>query len=470
MLATSVSFAWTFDDFLYFADSIKGEVSGFDPSINKIKAQETAIRNLIGNTNFTGFVCQGPNPNDGSCNLYCFDGPLRITSKSSTNLNFQFTTASTANRCVKINIYSSGNPSKNQWQSLSSFFIYPSNWGSYGLFETSNDWTDWTGCWFQNKYVAPYYGPVFTPVNNGYIPVTNSIGATYNFIRLPYYPYGQNDVTLGYITNYDGVYALNGYFGPYTYSSGDGNIVDGSLNTFNYNYYYGTYNHGLCFDSSTGRVYVNKNRLYNKQGFNLSLNYQLNLSDNDSTYFYEDGNYYSYIGYVFPSSGDLISQDLPDYTEINAFINSFGDFVNPDSEDEQNIDYMLNNTFNFSGNFLSGDFFSGDLLGNLGFDDDYLNNDYSVFVYRVYREFLSSMGSSDTNSYVTFSIHGHTYTYYANDFAVPNGPLKTFISMFLICILFMLLVYQLHFIIIALTTLDIFGLSRSFDQNHTIFM
>lgn len=459
-LFQSCSYAWTFDDFLYFAESIKGQNVNFDKSINVLINNQNKIRSVIGSINYSSFVCTNPNPNGGYAEFHFYLNPLQISYNNGQNIGFTYTDSNSAYRDNLFSVnYNNGNVTRTQWQSTSSWSIN----NAYGLVDTSNNWTNWGNGYFNNRYVEPYTGPVFSPSNNGNINVVAPNGQSESMLRLPFSYSGQNDWTLGYLSDFKDVYQIHGYFGPMVFVSGE-LYTEGYQNTFLYDKYYGINNNNLIFDKSSGRISINKNSLLNKQAYNLYLSYTL-----DSTSTSEDigdFNYYAYYYNLSISSGDLMSPDLNSTVDV-SIVRALTDYFNFNSGDADSLNYVLDsNIFNFS---LSGDLFSGDIALKMGYKD-YFDNDYSSFIYSIYRNVLTLLSEEGTNSHITFSLRGNTYNIYARDFRVPDGALKSFIRLFLISGYVYLIYLQIHSIILAITILDFNSLLHSFDRDHSFFM
>lgn len=317
--------------------------------------------------------------------------------------------------------------------------------------------------YIQNVYIEPYTGPVFSPSNNGNINVVAPNGQSESMLRLPFSYSGQNDWTLGYLSDYKDVYQIHGYFGPMFFVSGE-LYTEGYQNTFLYDKYYGVNNNNLVFDKSSGRISINKNSLLNKQAYNLYLSYTLDLTS--TTEDIGDFNYYAYYYNLSISSGDLMSPDLNSTVDV-SIVRALTDYFNFNSGDADSLNYVLDsNIFNFS---LSGDLFSGDIALKMGYKD-YFDNDYSSFIYSIYRNVLTLLSEEGTNSHITFNLRGNTYNIYARDFSVPDGALKSFIRLFLISGYVYLIYLQIHSIIFAITILDFNSLLHSFDRDHSFFM
>lgn len=454
---TSCSYAWTIDEFINYTTQLANDSNTptyIKNACNKVLQHETTVRwhyNTNGN-NATSITLGVSNTNNNYFIIYLSTGNQNV-SYNSLGL--------VLNANVGRIIFDSYN--NGRFSSGSSSGSYGSGL-CYGLLDTTSSIN--SAYYVNNYYIPPYTGPTFTPTNNGYISVTNSLGNSENFIRLPFYYSGQHDITLGYVTNFDNVYAINGYFGPFVYSSGDGNIVESYKNVFNYNYYLGYKSKNLYFDSSTGRVSIDYNALLNMQGYNLYLNYQFDRTD-DSITFYE-GDYYAYFGNTFPSSGDLLSADLNTTLDI-GWINAFGDLTDFDYNTKNNIDYNLNSLLG-TGSFWSGDIFSGDILGKIGYQD-YFDNDYSLFIYTIYQNVLDIFTTNTMyNEGITISVHDWSTTIYPSDFTIPDCAIKTFVRILFITGIMFLLVQQFHSLLLRISTYDLIGTVKSFDREHTFFM
>lgn len=308
--------------------------------------------------------------------------------------------------------------------------------------------------------------PIFTPIDyNGYVSVTSN-GVTVAIPRLIFSYTGQSYFTLGYLSNYkdnNEFYNLDGNFGPYVTDD----IIDGSMASFHFDYENGALNGSLAFNYDTGAISIKATKLIDLQTYNLYLQYSaFNGTYQDLGSFDYYATYYT----THVTSGELISPDLNSTVDI-GFVNALDDFFDYDNVNSGDLDYMLNsNIFNFttSGDLYSGDLFSGDIFNKLGFFGK-SNNKYDLFIYRIYKNILNVLGSN-TDYSITISYRNFSKTLHGSDFYVPSGPLKTFISLFLLGGIVILFYQQLHSIYIMLVTFDIFGFVKNTDHEHSFFM
>lgn len=163
---------------------------------------------------------------------------------------------------------------------------------------------------------------------------------------------------------------------------------------------------GLSF-TGDGTLYINNSQVYYEQGYNLSLDL-----DGENI-----GNYYLYfLPYGSNKvSGDLYSPDL-DSNEYLDIVQNLQDLISI-----INVGEIYDNSF-------SGD--SGDvLLGTLDYKE--YDNDYSNYISTTLMSLKETMlGSGDVA--FSFNFMGNNMTVHSNDFYVPNGVLKFFVTSFLV--------------------------------------
>lgn len=465
-LLQSCSYAWTWQDFKTYSDQLRNDSSvpgdirtGCNQLLNNISLIESRLSsNGINLEDYNYFLIEYTSSYPGTLglNLYSTINSYSYTTNTCTLSNVN-------GRQVGIYNLRSGGYTISYNNSKTGNAVFNASGVKNKLWGLIIDASNYGGFYLNDKYIPPYTGPVFSPSNNGNINVVAPNGQSESMLRLPFSYSGQNDWTLGYLSDYKDVYQIHGYFGPMVFASGE-LYTEGYLNTFIYDKYYGVNNNNLIFDKSSGRISINKNSLLNKQAYNLYLSYTL-----DSTSTSEDigdFNYYAYYYNLSISSGDLMSPDLNSTVDV-SIVRALTDYFNFYSGDADSLNYVLDsNIFNFS---LSGDLFSGDIALKMGYKD-YFDNDYSSFIYSIYRNVLTLLSDEGTNSHITLNLRGNTYNIYARDFSVPDGALKSFIRLFLITGYVYLIYLQIHSIIFAITILDFNSLLHSFDRDHSFFM
>lgn len=463
MLYGSCSFAYTIDDFISFTSQVRDLNSNFNTCTNQILNNSESLKRDLSSYNPTTIIVTNAN---------------WTASFNTTILRFRSTP-------IKIDIYTnsisiqSAYRNRSQWyealflngvwqvSNASSDIQSCANTSTFGLIDLDNQSFDnWYNNYFNGKFIPPYTGPVFTPSNNGTIQVIASNNLSENMTRLPFTYSGQSDWTLGYLTDYDGVYSIFGNFGPMFYREGQ-LYTEAYQNAFSYNIYSGTNNGGLLFDPTTGRISIKREKLVNKQAFSLLLQYRLN--NGDVVEDIGDYHYYAYFYNLNISSGDLMSPELNSTVDI-GMLNALDEYFNYSSGDSDNINYSINELLNFSGDLFSGDLFSGDILGKIGYNNYSSRNEYSLTLYDFYRRIIGVLMDDSTSSYIEFQYRGNTYRYNSSDFKTPDSAFKTFVSGFIIVLFSIGIVKRLAVLFKRMAILDYVGISKSFDVDDSNFL
>lgn len=355
LILGSSCYAYTPNDVLAVLTILKdkGVISGL-PTDYQGNSAWVGFTQSLGNTNNKGYaiVVTGNNNNNYYNNVVSLYAP-----RGNTIVNHNFYPNEWASYVDGVN-----------WLSQYNFHNNMSNWNS-GLLD-SNKYNiiyayttiDINTNSLQLSAFEEYGGNYlsgsfeFNPTTtSGYINITAN-GVTESFIRRPF-SYSVNNTRLGYISNPDDFYAIEGYLSYFIDISGDSNVLETIAGfTKNQN---GIYSNNL-FITSQGEITVKTSKLLNMQGVALYFRYK---EDVNSSYEYSDEYYYyTYFYGTNPESGDLISPDLNSTADV-GLVNALSDFFNTDSG-ESNVPYIINSVFpsgdvNFSGDFLP----SGDIFG-----------------------------------------------------------------------------------------------------------
>lgn len=477
---TSVSYAYTLDDLFEYSDQLYN-TTGIYTNVKKaskvILDYETQIRTMYNNNNVnaSSFVVIYSDLGYGMIQISLnfsnsSNVPMSIASSSSridwssysTYWNKYIVLYNGGSSTYSLTYYGSGTNINNGGSSYNN---------TYGLVLTS-----YTGPFYnynlQNNYIAPIEPPQysFIPYNNETVRVVLSNTLSGDSLKLPF-SYNDEWVKIGYIENWQDLDGFSMGWGPILYTSGD-ETYGNTTAYVTYDKKNGTLSNGLItfMNIDSGNVFINTDTLYDRQLYTLYIdahigdNYfpiYLNGSEYDPTFYA----YFRTTDISVPSNNSGISNEY--YQSLPPSLTGFLSSTNTDFNDVQknNIDYYLNSIFNG----LSGDWVSGDFIGQLGYDDK-SDNDFSILIYSIYRNILDSITSSDTNSSLTFNLHGNTYVFYASDFAIPSGPIKTFINTILVGGLLYLFYIQIHYIILNITTLDFVKVIKGFEHEHTFFM
>lgn len=298
---------------------------------------------------------------------------------------------------------------------------------------------------------------------------SSTISVTSNGVTkdVPLYKYSRsvNSFKLGTFTNWADTH-IEVSVGPYVAD----NVIDASWGKATINKYGDIQNGnkiGFVKNGSNLELWCSLPFYLYNQTYGLTYAYR-----KDTTQAWQNG-YFDFVIMPYGSTdttANLVNSDLDNNTDV-AFVNTIDQILNYTSGDIQNDNNYVFGLNSF-GNIYSGDFFSGDLIGKIGFEDYTSENDYNLFIYRIYRNVLDIfVGANETaNESISFTLHGHTYTIYARDFFIPEGRLKVFIRLFLTAGMVILFIQQIYKIVINFTIFDFKGVSRTFDQDQTFFM
>lgn len=143
---TSASYAYTFDEFIYFCETIQPEATQFNRSIQRILDSENPLKTQMGSNTYKTFIVNANN-SGGYTQLFCTNNDVTIKYNNGQSIGF----SSGVIFDLYSITYSSGNISKS-YQNISSMSIND----YYGILETTNDWTNWGNGFFNNKWVEPY--------------------------------------------------------------------------------------------------------------------------------------------------------------------------------------------------------------------------------------------------------------------------------------------------------------------------
>lgn len=268
--------------------------------------------------------------------------------------------------------------------------------------------------WYEYRYntdftVTNYSNLIWNKNTTSTIAVTSN-GVTKN---IPLYKYSRsvNSFKLGYFTNWADTH-IEVSVGPYVAD----NVIDASWGKATINKYGDIQNGnkiGFVKDGNHLELWCSLPYYLYDQTYGLTYAYR-----KDSSQPWQNG-YFDFVIMPYGSTettANLVNPELDNNTDV-AFVNTIDQMLNYNSGDIENDN---NYTFglNSFGNFYSGDFFSGDLIGKIGFEDYTSENDYNLFIYRIYRNVLDIfVGANETaNESISFTLHGHTYIIHARDF------------------------------------------------------
>lgn len=252
----------------------------------------------------------------------------------------------------------------------------------------------------------------------------NSVGYQVNGLSETYYT-----VTSGYQTYLGSIYD-SAYVGKIDYQLGSWNGNSYSFSTYKnvYNYnkngYFPTWASGTTTRDNNGRYttyfYLD---LLNQNNNVVVLRISPLLSDLNTLYMYFycfDGHTHVISGIIYPTntfSGDYIQQynQQEQINTITSQSNQNTQDLQDTITDDSKVDSMLEET-------LSGD----KIINDIGFN--FIVNPFEDIIKNTLIGFTNALLGSG-NETINFSIYNHNYAIHSEDFTLPNGALKSFISL-----------------------------------------
>ena len=265
---------------------------------------------------------------------------------------------------------------------------------------------------------------------------------------------------LGYLTNFNDseVDEIYGYFAGIAGKSEQGYLYSSVIASFQYKAGFGTYSNGLTLtDNSDHSIYIDKSRIVYNQAYVLYFNAYTNGVEQEVI------NQFTYLYFVpygsNATSGDAISPDFNSDLDWE-FINSIEKISTVASG---NIEYIFNSS-------VSGDFLSGDMFAGFGYGGPSDSNQSYGFIHNLFNGVINTLLDNSSEVTLNINVHGFQKTLYSSDFLVPNNPIKTFVTLFLIAGTIILLFQQFTAFYITIITLDISSLIKSTEVDYTFFM
>lgn len=320
--------------------------------------------------------------------------------------------------------------------------------------------------WYQNSISAIHIGDYREIPNITFTPTSLASSVSYSGDNVNVVRVGRsvNSWNLGqFSSNFKECKQFNVYLAPVVNISNGSMISDGGYASSIYYKNVGINNQNKLSLGDNGYVSIPNNYIYYNQLY--VLNYFGYDNDNQEIATGQSLFYFKTLD-SDTSIGSLINPLTTTDIDI-GWINSAGNFwENSISATSGDIDYFVGSTiFN---DFFSGDFLSGDVFANMPYVQR--ENRFSNLILSIYRNVIDCFLNVPQNPSITFDFKGHTYTFYASDFSVPNNSLKEFVRVFLIVGIGILIYQQFHYIIINLSTLNIYGSLKSLEHKHTFFM
>lgn len=496
---TSVSYAYTLDDVFTYASQLVGTPSNtpytdrnnliYTNGYNYLLRFEEQIRyrfnQSFSNANY--FVVHFSNTSyqynatgiQASIFFYSTSPTIGHTSTTLTDGTFSRIWFSNGAKLGRIDLSSYGEFSYSVGSWSGGADIYPNAYTSsqpkgFCLIEDNQDYHINPG--YQHYLINGLELPAqytFIPAVNENVNVILSNNLSGECIRLPFSP-SENYKLIGHIEGWEDLDGFTLNWSPILYVSGDDTVGDVASR-----YIYSKQNGGLSdghitfMNINDGAVYINVDTLYNRQVYVLSIDAHIG---DDYFPIYLDGHDYDATFYSYfyttdtsvPSNNTGISQQY--YESLPPSLQNFleDNSTNFNDTQQNNINYLLNDMFS---DVFSGDQFGGNLALEMGYSGDILDsNYYSNLIYDFYRKIINTIATEDTSSSITFNIRSKTFVLNSSDFLVPSGPLKTFVTTFLIAGIVYLFYLQIHRIVLSIATLDLYTTIKSFDQKHSVFM